>query len=555
MPSQSPGDGASPAFEPPAPYGPPQPGGPRSDSQWSDSEQPVGHEPVPTPDDDVTDDDADEAGSTQVLRPSDLGAGGFLLPGTHPGGPAASGGLPGLYAQPTAPTPAPPPISPLPLPLPPAPRFDTPGPEVAAVLPDEDATYRLAPPGPAPAAHRPAQPPQPVSPPDDTDQFTVTGPSGPADGTFGTPPWQAWRSGPAQPPQPAQPAQPPQSPQGPQPQRHGGTAPPPLTGPHPLPPPPGESFTVRRPSQEAPEQVTGGPAWPTPSRYPATPTPTGGGLNPPIPPRITTPGGPLGGLGLDGPTGSDGSGWGGGNWGDGGWNRGGPAGDMPGRSSQLPGPGLGAGDAPEPPTRRGRTLAVIGALAAVVVIVATIGIVVTTRSDDSAETTPAATAPANDLAAPAPNSSAGAGTQQNPASTAASPEEALRSLLNPVTMTSCAAPASSDSAYADATLQCVGAEGVEVLAYHFPDPSALDRQIGARATYYADAGNCDEGQESVEEWTSPQEPGGGARLCYKYADRFVTFWSVDRSLVAFSASDLDPARLVTWWHRFDPIRR
>lgn len=335
----------------------------------------------------------------------------------------------------------------------------------------EDLTYRLSPPGPNPAGQEPG------------------GPRGPRDG------------------------------------REPLLAP--LTGPHPLPPPPKESFTVRRPPLPPPGRISDGPSWPAPTPTPNyADSPSGGGLLPAIPPRITSPGGPLAGLG-------------------------GP--DFPPR----PGPDRpdrpGPGGTSEPPRRRAGALAVIAGVAAVVVIGAIIGIVVTTRGPDDAATTPVASAPANAVAPLGPTD--GASPEQPSAPPAGNPEDALRALLNPVTMTGCEAPQRSDSSYADATLRCIGAEGVEVLAYHFPDRSALDRQIGARETYYTDSGNCDDGQESSEQWSSPQEPNGGTRLCYRYADQFVTLWSINDSLVAFAAADQDPGRLIAWWRGFDPIRR
>jgi hypothetical protein len=154
---------------------------------------------------------------------------------------------------------------------------------------------------------------------------------------------------------------------------------------------------------------------------------------------------------------------------------------------------------------------------------------------------------------------AGAGTANaipGPAGqTGGNPLESLRSLLNPAVMTACAAPARSDSAYADATLICKAPSGMEVTAFHFPNRSALDRQIGARETFYFDEGNCDDGQQSSERWSSPADATGGSRLCYFFANRFYEFWTYDDHLIGFSADDPTVARINDWWHSFDPLRR
>ncbi|MCM3887606.1 hypothetical protein [Frankia sp. R82] len=134
--------------------------------------------------------------------------------------------------------------------------------------------------------------------------------------------------------------------------------------------------------------------------------------------------------------------------------------------------------------------------------------------------------------------------------------EALRALLNPAVLTGCTAPTRSDSAYADATLICRAASGDrQVSAFHFPNRSALDRQIGAREAFYSDEGACDDGQQSSERWTSPTDKAGGTRLCYFFANHFYEFWTSDSQLVAFSVDDSDAARLNVWWHSFDPLRR
>ncbi|SNQ46401.1 conserved hypothetical protein [Frankia canadensis] len=134
------------------------------------------------------------------------------------------------------------------------------------------------------------------------------------------------------------------------------------------------------------------------------------------------------------------------------------------------------------------------------------------------------------------------------------PRDALRSALNPTVMTGCAAPQRSDSAYADATLSCRTPAGIEVTAFHFPNRSAVDRQIGARETYYVDEGNCDDGQQSSERWSSSAQRAGGNRLCYFFANRFYEFWTYDDSLVAFSVDDAEAGHLNAWWHSFDPLR-
>ncbi|WP_261562247.1 hypothetical protein, partial [Frankia tisae] len=163
------------------------------------------------------------------------------------------------------------------------------------------------------------------------------------------------------------------------------------------------------------------------------------------------------------------------------------------------------------------------------------------------------------VAAAVPARPAGAGTASAAPGTGGgaggSPREVLRSLLNPTVMTGCTTPAHSDSAYADATLICKTPSGMEVRAFHFPNRSALDRQIGARETFYTDEGNCDDGQQSSEQWSSPAETGGGSRLCYFYANRFYEFWTYDSRLIAFTADDPAAAHINDWWHSFDPLRR
>ncbi|WP_195905242.1 hypothetical protein [Parafrankia elaeagni] len=389
--------------------------------------------------------------------------------------------------------------------------------------PAEELTYRLAPPGPASAARGPAGPPPPGSLPGVGEHGIGTPETGPraAGGHDGG-------SGPGG--------------------QRAGEAPEllPLTGPHPLPPPPQESFTVRRTPLPPPGRIADGPSWPSPPPS-YLDSPSGGGLLPAIPPRITSPGGPLGGepparAGQAGPGHAPGAPGASGASG---------ASGPPGRPGGFGGPGAPDGSGSSP--RRPQALTVVAAAAAVVVVVAVVGIILGTRTDSGGDTTSAAPAPTGAAAGPA--DPAGAAPAPGAPAPRLSPEDTLRGLLNPATMTGCSTPAQSDSLYADATLSCIGAGGVEVLAFHFPDRSALERQIGARATYYADTGNCDDGRESAEEWTSPQEPNGGARLCYKYADRFVTLWSISDSLVAFTASDQNPARLIAWWHGFDPIRR
>ncbi|MEX5633015.1 hypothetical protein AB1460_10490, partial [Parafrankia sp. FMc2] len=374
--------------------------------------------------------------------------------------------------------------------------------------PAEELTYRLAPPGPASAARGPAGPTPPGSLPGVGEHGT---------GAHGTGEYDGGGTG----------------------GHRDGEAPEllPLTGPHPLPPPPQESFTVRRTPLPPPGRIADGPSWPSPPPS-YLDSPSGGGLLPAIPPRITSPGGPLGGepparTGQAGPGHTHG------------------AAGAPGMPGGFAGPGTPDRSGSSP--RRPQALTVIAAAAAVVVVVAVVGIILGTRTDSGGDTTSAAPAPTGTAAGPV--DPAGAAPAPGGPAPQLSPEDTLRGLLNPATMTGCSTPAQSDSLYADATLSCIGAGGIEVLAFHFPDRSALERQIGARATYYADAGNCDDGRESAEEWTSLQEPNGGARLCYKYADRFVTLWSISDSLVAFTASETNPARLIAWWHGFDPIRR
>ncbi|WP_261575692.1 hypothetical protein [Frankia gtarii] len=241
----------------------------------------------------------------------------------------------------------------------------------------------------------------------------------------------------------------------------------------------------------------------------------------------------------------------------------------PGRSSSLPGlqPGLppqsGDGYAPATGERRegahqpaaGRHMVLVdrrllaggGGLLLVLVIV--FGVLAFTggngSGDSIAAAVPARPAEAGTASA-APGTGGGAG---------GSPPEVLRSLLNPAVMTGCTTPAHSDSAYADATLICKTPSGMEVRAFHFPNRSALDRQIGARETFYTDEGNCDDGQQSSEQWNSPAEASGGSRLCYFYANRFYEFWTYDSRLIAFTADDPAAAHINDWWHSFDPLRR
>lgn len=128
-------------------------------------------------------------------------------------------------------------------------------------------------------------------------------------------------------------------------------------------------------------------------------------------------------------------------------------------------------------------------------------------------------------------------------------------MLDPTAMSGCTTPQRSDSVYADASLTCRTPTGITVSAFHYPNRAAMDRQIGAREAFYLDEGNCDDGQQSTERWTSPAHPVGGNRLCYFFAKRFYEFWTYDDKLVAFSTDELDAARLNAWWHTFDPLHR
>ncbi|MCK9893843.1 hypothetical protein [Frankia sp. AgB32] len=187
-----------------------------------------------------------------------------------------------------------------------------------------------------------------------------------------------------------------------------------------------------------------------------------------------------------------------------------------------------------------RLLAAGGALAVVLIVV--FGILAFAAGGD----TKTAAAPAG----PTPAAPGGAAS----AAPAGNPQDRLRAMLNPTALTDCTAPTRSDSAYADATLNCKASSGGNVSAFSFPNRSAVDRQIGAREAFYVDEGNCDDGQQSTERWTSPTDRVGGNRLCYFFARRFYEFWTYDDKLVAFSTDDPDAAQLNTWWHTFDPLR-
>jgi hypothetical protein len=233
-----------------------------------------------------------------------------------------------------------------------------------------------------------------------------------------------------------------------------------------------------------------------------------------------------------------------------------------GRSESLPGllPGLPPAPAPDPHapivpapdvTRRStadrhkilvdrRLLLAVGGLMLVLVIV--FGVLTFTGGGGHAAAAQSTGAGAD---------SSGSGVDER---STGNPRDILRSMLNPTVMTGCTTPARSDSAYADATLNCRSASGMQVSAFHFPNRSAVDRQIGARETYYYDEGNCDDGQQSSERWSTASEKVGGNRLCYFFANRFYEFWTYDDKLVAFSADDADAGRLNAWWRSFDPLR-
>lgn len=281
------------------------------------------------------------------------------------------------------------------------------------------------------------------------------------------------------------------------------------TGPHPLLPPPSSAFTGGRPL--AP---------------PASQPPR------PVPPGQPHPPGPLpvrGEMLLD--TGLLGA---------------------PDESSELEGQTARRGD---------RFKIIAGVTAAAVLVGAAVvgGIALTGGGEETTTASPAPSAPVGESGGAPRNAPedapADAAPETAPAEPTGSPEEVLRAVLNPVTMTGCQAPETGEGRYTDAALRCTSLDGVEVTAYHFPSRSALDRRIGAQEAYYNDEGTCDDLQQSMEEWSSPAEPGGGTRLCYYYADLFVTFWTIDDERLAFTASDPDPARLMAWWRNFDPIRR
>jgi hypothetical protein len=178
------------------------------------------------------------------------------------------------------------------------------------------------------------------------------------------------------------------------------------------------------------------------------------------------------------------------------------------------------------------------AVAVVAVVGAIAGLALTSGKEDRDQARPAG----------APGSG-----QPSPAPTGA-PEDVLRGLINTAMLKDCQSKSTIDSKWADAGLSCTGAEGVPVSAYHFESQSALDRQIGALADHFADEGDCDSGQSSIDEWTTPQEPTGGAKLCYHAFGKFVIYWFYTEDRIAFAAEDRSPTRLAAWWHRFDPVK-
>lgn len=206
----------------------------------------------------------------------------------------------------------------------------------------------------------------------------------------------------------------------------------------------------------------------------------------------------------------------------------------------------GDGDADGSGRSRLRVIGAVALVVAVVAAVVTVGALALGGSDGSTETTTTGStvAPVGGSGTPAPQASAPSGP----------PEEVLRSLVNPATLSGCNGVPNVESQWADAQLTCIGPQGVAVDVYHFSSQSSVDRQIGALATYIVDQGDCDAGQQSIEDWSTPAEPTGGVRLCYFYANNFVIYWFYQADRVAFSVEHPDPAQLVTWWHNIDPIK-
>jgi hypothetical protein len=144
-------------------------------------------------------------------------------------------------------------------------------------------------------------------------------------------------------------------------------------------------------------------------------------------------------------------------------------------------------------------------------------------------------------------------TRQPAAVAAGTPEDALRESINTAALKDCRTKNPTDSQWVDAELNCTGTDGIPVAAYHFASRSEADRQIGALATLFTDSGNCDDGQQSIETWSTAQVPSGGTKLCYYYAEKYVIYWYYSEDGVAFAAQDQSPARLTAWWRSFDPV--
>jgi hypothetical protein len=144
-------------------------------------------------------------------------------------------------------------------------------------------------------------------------------------------------------------------------------------------------------------------------------------------------------------------------------------------------------------------------------------------------------------------------TRQPAAVAAGTPEDVLRGSINTAVLKDCRTKNPTDSQWVDAELNCTGTDGIPVAVYHFASQSDADRQIGALAAFFTDSGNCDDGQQSIETWSTPQEPVSGTKLCYYYADKFVIYWDYREDGVAFVAQDQSPARVTAWWRSFDPV--
>lgn len=135
-----------------------------------------------------------------------------------------------------------------------------------------------------------------------------------------------------------------------------------------------------------------------------------------------------------------------------------------------------------------------------------------------------------------------------------SADQALRALLNPVTMTRCIrVDPAANSTYPDAAVRCAASDGRFVYAWHFPDRSALDRRLDLLTVNVPTPGSCDAGAPAVGRWIPPQGGQGGALLCFWANRQFVVLWAYDAVPVAVSVQGSNAVTLVRWWRGFDPL--